>query len=151
QQGRDASWLFTGTRLDEAERLAAREGFSTLLANCRAYLGACREAENKRLHDEEELRNEKLRHAEEVARHAQESQQAAERHARLLRRRSRILMVVALIAVVAAASAIYGVITATQARHQANERAREAIAVRLASEARAILSGGLEGGDARAV
>ncbi|WP_157900640.1 TIR domain-containing protein [Mycobacterium rhizamassiliense] len=150
-QSHDASWLLTGSRLDDAEKLAAREGFSTLLADCRAYLGACREAENQRLHDEEELRNEKLSHAEEVARHAQESQKAAERHAGMLRRRSRVLTVVAVIAILAAAAAIYGVVTATQARKQANERTREAIALRLTSEGRAILGGELEGGDIRAI
>ena len=149
--GRDSSWLFTGTRLDDAEKLSTREGFSTLLADCRPYLGACREAENQRLHDEEESRNEKLRHAEEVARHAQESQQVAERHARGLRRRSRVLAAVAVVAILAAAAAIYGVVTATQARKQANERTREAIAVRLTSEARAILGGDLEGGDIQAI
>jgi WD40 repeat protein len=150
-QSRDASWLLTGSRLDDAERLAARAGFSELLAGCRAYLGACRDAENQRLHDEEESRNEKLRHAEDVARHAQESQKSAEQHARVLRRRSRILTAVAMIAVLAAAAAIYGVITATQARKQANERTRDAIAVRLAAEARAMLNGDLEGGDIRAI
>jgi len=150
-QGRDESWLFTGTRLDDAEKLSTREGFSTLLAGSRAYLKACRDAEDQRLHDEEEQRNEKLRHAEEAARHAKESQQAAEGHARVLRRRSRVLAAVALVAILAAGAAIYGFITATQARKQANARTREAIAVRLTSDGRAILGGDLEGGDIRAI
>ncbi|WP_077080585.1 TIR domain-containing protein [Mycobacterium numidiamassiliense] len=150
-QGRDESWLFTGTRLDDAEKLSTREGFNTLLASSQAYLKACRDAEDQRLHDEEEQRNEKLRHAEEAARHAKESQQAAESHARVLRRRSRVLAAVALVAILAAGAAIYGFVTATQARKQANARTREAIAVRLTSDGRAILGGDLEGGDIRAI
>jgi WD40 repeat protein len=150
-QGQDPAWLFTGSRLGEAEKLASTEGFSTLLANCRKFLAACWEAENQRLRDEEALRNEKLHHAEDVARLAQESQQEAESHARLMRRRSRVLAVVAVVAILGAAAAIYGVVTATQARHQADARAREAIALRLTSDARAMLAGRQEGGDIRAI
>jgi WD40 repeat protein len=153
----DRAWLFTGSRLYDAEKLSARTGFSTLLADSRKFLGACREAENKRLHDEEAQRNQQLHHAEEVARHAeevarmaQESQQAAEGHARVMRRRSRILAGVAVIAIVAAVAAAYGLVTATQARHRADARTRDAIAVRLTSEARAMLAGGQQGGDIRA-
>ena len=155
---RDEAWLFTGSRLGDAEKLAARAGFSTLLADSREFLGACREAENQRLQEEEAQRNEQLRHAEAVARHAeevarmaQESQQAAEHHARVMRRRSQIVAAVAVVAIVAAVAAAYGLVAATQARHQADARTRDAIAVRLTSEARAMLAGGQEGGDIRAL
>jgi hypothetical protein len=149
--GRDPAWLLAGTRLNDAEKLSNRKGFRALLADSRDYLAACRDAEDKRLQDEEDQRNEKLCYAEEVARLAQESQQEAERHARVMRTRSRILTVVAALAVVAAVVAGYGLVTANHARHQADARTREAIALRLTSEARAMLTGGQGGGDIRAI
>ena len=148
---RSSSWLFTGTRLDDAEKLSTREGFSTLLADCRPYLGACRgsgkpaAARRRRVAQRKAASRRGSRPA--CARKPTGRRTPCTWLTQTLtghgsRRDGRDL---------GAAAAIYGVVTATQARKQANERTRDAIAVRLTSEARAILGGDLEGGDIQAV
>ncbi|MBV8347484.1 MAG: hypothetical protein JOZ49_08110, partial [Mycolicibacterium sp.] len=126
----DPAWLLTGTRLADAETLAAQPGYHDRLAQrpTRDYLAASRLAENQKLQQEEERRQEKLRRAEEVARLAQERQQAAESlaaaetqarqqaqdHAAVLRRRARILRAVlagtAVIAVIAVVGAVVAMV-----------------------------------------
>jgi hypothetical protein len=59
----DPAWLLTGTRLADAENLASTPGFSDWLADTRAYLAACRDAEHERLAKEEGQRQAELRHA----------------------------------------------------------------------------------------
>jgi CHASE2 domain-containing sensor protein len=100
----DPAWLLTGTRLADAETLASTTGYRDRLARqpSRDYLKASRQAENQRLHEEEERRQEKLRHAEEVARLAQERQRGAEALAAgeiQARKRAQIVAVVALVSV----------------------------------------------------
>jgi WD40 repeat protein len=140
---RDPAWLLTGTRLIEAETLADAAGFSERLADARAYLGACRHAENQRLAAEEEQRQAQLRFA-------QERQQTAETHAATLRKRSRILQAVLVGTALIAVIAVVGFTQATTQRHQAQTRFRQAIAQRLNSEAADMLAGTTAGGDARA-
>jgi WD40 repeat protein len=154
---RHHDWLLSGTRLTDAETLAATRGFSARLANTRDYLAACRQAEDEKLAAEEAQRQAELRHAQELARNAEERQQTAEAHAATLRRRSRILRrvlvgtaVVAVIAVVGAAIAVIGFKQATTAKHQAQDRYRQAVALRLGTDAEATLAGTNPGGDVKA-
>ena len=80
-------WLLTGTRLTDAETLAATPGFSGRLAKTRDYLAASRHAENQRIQKEEEHRQAELRNA-------QERRQTAEAYASDLRKRARVLRAV---------------------------------------------------------
>ena len=52
--GRDHSWLLEGTRLAEAETLAAQPGFRDRLDPTRDYLNASRSRENQRIEAEEQ-------------------------------------------------------------------------------------------------
>ena len=145
----DPAWLLTGTRLADAEALAAKPGYRDRLAQrppC-DYLAASRLAEDQKLQEEEERRQEKLHHAEEVARLAQERQQAAEAHAGDLRRRSRILRAVlagtAIIAVIAIVGAVVAAVDynrANRAEHEATREARDALAAQLDTKAAAVFS-----------
>ena len=65
----------------------------------------------------------------------------------MLRKRSRILRIVLAVTLVIAAAAVYGFVTATNARHQADARAREAIALKLTSQGESMLAGVQGGGD----
>jgi WD40 repeat protein len=147
---RDDAWLLTGTRLADAETLAATTGFSSRLANSRDYLAACRHSENQK------------RAAEEQARHAElqaalERQATAEAHAATLRKRSRVLRavlagtaLVAVIAIIGGVVAVIGFTQARSARNQAQARFRESTALRLAAEAQSMIAGTRAGGDVRA-
>jgi TIR domain len=92
-RGRDPAWLLTGTRLTDAETLAATGGFSDRLATTRDYLVACRHAENERLAAEEEHRQAELRHAH-------ERERTAQTHAGDLKKRARALMALLAIMVI---------------------------------------------------
>ena len=140
----DPDWLLTGTRLADAETLAAEPGYRDRLAQqpTRDYLAASRLAENQKLQEEEERRHEQLRHAEEVARLAEERQRAAEAHAADLRRRSRILRaVLAGTAIVAARRGDRIRASRSRAQHRATREARDALAAQLDTEASAVFSG----------
>jgi WD40 repeat protein len=154
---RNHDWLLSGSRLTDAETLAATPGFSDRLANTRDYMTACRQAEDERLAAEEAQRQAELRHAQELARNAEERQQTAEAHAVVLRRRSQILRrvlaataLVAVIAVVGAVVAVIGFKQATAAKHQAQARYRQSVALRLGTDAEATLAGTNAGGDVKA-
>jgi WD40 repeat protein len=153
----DPSWLLTGTRLTDAETLAATPGFSGRLGNTRDYLGASRQAEDQKLAAEAAQREAELRHAQELARNAEERQQTAEAHTVVLRRRSKILRrvlvataIVAVIAVVGAVVAVIGFNQATTAKQQAQARYRQSVALRLGIDAEATLAGTNAGGDPKA-
>ena len=150
----DPDWLLTGGRLVDAETLAAKPGYDDRLAQqpARDYLGASRLAENQKLHEEEERRQEKLHHAEEVARLAQEGQRAAEGHAAVLRRRSRILRAVLAGTAIIAVIAVIGAVVAVVMFNRATRAARDALAAQLDTEATAVFSRGTVGGnDVRAL
>jgi len=146
----DPAWLLTGTRLTEAEALAATEGFGTRLAQSCDFLAACRQAENLKIAEEEERRQAELRHAEEQARYAEERQRVAEAHAADLRKRSRMLRAVlvgtAFVAVIAIVSAAVAIVK----NSEASSRLRDSTSRRLDYEAQAILSGALRLSDIRA-
>ena len=145
----DPDWLLTGTRLADAETLAAEPGYHERLTQqtTRDYLAASRLAENQKLHEEEERRHEQLRHAEEVARLAQEGQRAAEAHAVDLRGRSRMLRAVLAATAIVALVAVIGFVQANRAQRQATREARDALAAQLDTEATAVFSRSTVGGD----
>ncbi len=140
--GRNESWLLEGTRLAEAEALAAKPGFRDRLDPTRDYLQASRRRENDRIEAEKQRQEAEL--------------QAAKEHAAALRKRSRILVtVLAVTAIIAVVAVILG-IYANHARNQADiarDQAyafREATSLRLVSEAQSMLAGARSGGPVRA-
>ncbi|POY22191.1 hypothetical protein C3469_24175, partial [Mycobacterium kansasii] len=151
---RDPAWLLTGTRLTDAENLASTTGFRDRLAGARDYLAASRQAENEPVANEER-RQAELRQAEERAHFARERQDTAEAHAAELRKRVRILRAVlagtVVIALIAAIVAVAGFVQANDAKHLAETRNREAIALKLSSQGQAILAGVRAGGEVRAI
>ena len=101
--GRNESWLLEGTRLAEAETLAAKPGFRDRLDPTRDYLHASRQRENDRIEAEKQRQQAEL--------------QAAKEHAAALRKRSRILVaVLAVTAIIAVVAVVLGV----QANHARN-------------------------------
>ena len=143
------------TGLTDDETLASATGLSDRPAGARDDLVASRQAENEGLANEEEQRQAELQQAEERARLAQERQQNAESHAADLRKRARILRAVlavtAVIALVGAVVAVVGFVQATHAKHLADTRTREAVALKLTSQGQAMLAGVQAGGDVRAI
>jgi hypothetical protein len=124
---RNESWLLEGTRLAEAETLAAQPGFRDRLDPTRDFLHASRKRENDRIEAEKQRQQAEL--------------QAARQHAAALRKRFRILItVLAVTAIIATVAVILGV-QANNARREADTRSREAISLRLVSEAQSILAG----------
>ena len=152
QSGRATAWLtHSADRLVAAEQLSQRPDLAARLEPTdHEYLAACRKAEDEKLAAEEEQRQAELRNA-------QERQHIAEAHTVDLRRRSRILRavlagtaVIAVIAVVGAIVAVIGFRQATTAKHQAQARYRQAVALRLGTDAEATLAGTNPGGDVKA-
>ena len=153
----DPAWLLEGTRLAEAETLAAKPGFRDRLNPTRDFLHASRERENDRIEAEQQRREAELRAA-------REKQETAEAHAAVLRKRSRILRGVLAVTLLIAAVAVLLLVRSTiaernadtarqqadTARREADTRAREAIALRLTSQGESMLTGVQGGGDVRA-
>ena len=140
---RNDSWLLEGTRLADAETLAAKRGFRDRLDPTRDYLNASRSREDDRVQAERQRQEAEL--------------EAANQHAAALRKRSRILItVLAVTAVVAVVAVILGVQAdharkqADVARQQADARFREATSLRLVSEAQQMLAGTRSLNDVRA-
>ena len=142
--GKDPAWLLAGSRLADAEKVVSSPTFTQRMNPVREYLDASRQSENDRVAAEEERRHAELRNA-------QERQAQAEAHAIDLRKRSRILRAVVAITAAVAVVAVVGLVYAVSARHQAQDRFRQATSVRLASDADSILNGSRPGSDARAL
>ena len=129
--GRNESWLLEGTRLAEAETLAARPGFRDRLDPIRDFLHASRTRENDRIEAERQRQQAEL--------------QAAQRHAASLRKRARTLRAVLALTLVVALVAVGGLVYAVKKGKEANARSREALAEQLTSQAQSILVGGQPG------
>ncbi|MGN7253363.1 nSTAND1 domain-containing NTPase [Arthrobacter sp. SAFR-014] len=142
--GRNDAWLLEGARLAGAEELAAKPGFRDRLDSVREFLHTSRQRDESRAEAEKQQREAALRAA-------RERQDAAETHAMVLRRRSRVLKAVVAAALAIAVVAVAGFLQASIAQRQANERTREATALRLVSEAQSMVTGGRPGGDVRAI
>ena len=128
---RNESWLLEGTRLQEAEILAARPGFRDRLYPTRDYLNASRTRENQRQEAELQAAREKER-------------------ARMRRRRSRIAMTIALVMTVLVILAVMSAAFAFVQRQAAVKYRNEAVSLRLVAEAQSMLAG-VAGGDVRAL
>lgn len=154
--GFDEEWLLRGTRLIEAESLAAAEDFRNRLSPLSAFLSASRQRENSRAADEAQRREAEMRAVRERARAAEDlaaakSKAASESHryAVAMRRRSRMLTALALALVLIATVAVIGFVQAETARNRADQQARAAIAARMIEQNYAMLRGGSPGGDIR--
>lgn len=155
---RDDAWLLQGTRLAEAEALAAKPGFADRLEPTLDYLHASRQREDERIeaerqHREAELQAAKDRQeaAEKLAAAETAAKEEAQGHAVVLRKRSRVLRAVLAATAIVAIIAVVGFGLATYSWRQAQQRTREATAQRIASEGLSILNGDRPGGDTRAV
>ena len=128
---RDESWLLEGTRLAEAETLAAQPGFRDRLDPTRDYMQASRRREDDRIEAEQQRQQAELR--------------AAKEHAAALRKRARTLRAVLALTLVVALVAVGGLVYAVKKGNEANARSREARAEQLTSQAQSILVGGQPG------
>ena len=141
--GRNESWLLEGTRLADAETLAAKPGFRDRLDPTRDFLHASRTRENDRIEAEKQRQEAELQAARENKKPPRPRGRAAEtlpdprhragghRHHRRRGRDSRRT-------------------GQPRAQHQADTRFREATSLRLVSEAQSMLAGTRSGGAVRA-
>ena len=134
--GQDRYWLPQGTRLVEAETLAAKPHFRSRLATIRDFLQSARTRENERTDAEKERQQAELH--------------AAKQHAAALRKRSRILAAVSVVTAVVAVVAVFLGVEGYSLRREANERLREAVSIRLDTETPLMLTGYRPGGPVRA-
>jgi WD40 repeat protein len=134
--GRNDSWLLEGTRLAEAGVLATKPGFRDRLDPTRDYLQASRQREDDRIEDEKRRQEAEL--------------QAAKDNAAALRKRFWILIAVLAVTAIVAVVAVALGVQADHARKQADTRFRESTALRLVSEAQAMLAGTRPGSPLRA-
>ncbi len=79
------------------------------------------------------------------------SRRAEDKTAATERKRRRVLTAALVATAIVAVVAVVGFVQATHAKHQADERTREAIALRLDAEAKALLVGGERGGEVLAI
>jgi WD40 repeat protein len=156
KSARNEAWLLVGTRLVDAERLAAKSGFHDRLAPIHEFLAVSRrreqerlEAESRRRAAELEVAKDRQQAAEALAAAETEAREKAQAHAAVLRRRSLVLRVVVVVTLLVAAAAVYGFVAATKATNRANQRTNEALGLRLTSQGTAMLTGVSGGGDIR--
>ncbi len=148
--GHNESWLLEGTRLAEAETLAAKPRFCNRLDAILDFLHASRQRENDRIAAEKQHQEVELQAAKKLAAAEAAAKEEAQAHALVLHKRSRFLRIVLAVTLLVAGAAAYGFVWANAERHRADMRTREAIASRLVSEAQSILAGSRAGGDDRA-
>ncbi|MCU1548874.1 MAG: hypothetical protein JWO29_1825 [Arthrobacter sp.] len=141
---RHNAWLLEGERLAGAESLAAKPGFRARLDPARKFLLASRQREEDRAAAEKQRQEGELQAA-------RDKQEAAENYATVLRKRSRLLKIVLAAALIIALVAAVGFVRASIAEREAETRAREANALRMVSEAQAMLAGARPGGEVRAL
>jgi WD40 repeat protein len=158
EKDRDDAWLLEGTRLVDAEQLAAKTGFADRLEPTREFLHASRRREQSRSEAEERRRATELQSAKDRQQAAEalaaaetEAREKAQAHTAVLRKRTLVLRIVLAVTLVVAAAAVYGFVTATKARHQAEDRSRDALALTLKAQGQAMLAGVEGGGDIRAL
>ncbi|NMR28105.1 nSTAND1 domain-containing NTPase [Crystallibacter degradans] len=149
RSSRNEAWLFEGGRLIGAERLSARPGFRNRLDPNREFLLASRAREEERSVAEKRRKEAELQSA-------REKQEAAEAHAAVLRKRSKVLRMVLAVTAVIALVAVLGFVLAFFAQDQAvrsadeaDQRSREATALKLAAEGQSMLAGARPGGELR--
>ena len=155
---RDDAWLLEGTRLADAEALIDKAVFRDRLAHVTEFVVASRrrelariESENRRRAAELQAARDRQEAAEALAAAEITAREKAQAHAAVLRKQSLVLRIVLVVALVVAAAAVYGFVTATKATHTAQQRSREALALRLGYEGQNMLAGIQGGGDIRAL
>ncbi len=137
---RHEDWLLEGTRLAEAEALAAKPGFRERLNTAREFLLASRRRADQRSEAQ-------LRAAEALADAERNAKDDAERYALNLQRRSRVLRAVMALTAIVALVAVFGFGWALKARGDAADRARDATAMRLYAQSQLMLAGQFSGGN----
>ena len=148
ENGCGDEWLLPGSRLTDAESLAAKPGFGERLNPTREFLLASRRSEDQRVVDERRRHEADLQ----AARDRQEAAEAlaaaegrakedAQRHASVLRRRTHVLRAVLALVVIAALVAGFLFVRASRAETKAAERLRNAVATTLLANAQLLLSG----------
>lgn len=147
RNGRNDEWLLAGSRLADAESLAAKPGFRNRLEHVREFLSAAREREDRLFAQERERREAELRAARErqeaaeaLAAAESRAKEEAERHARVLHRRSRILRAALIVVVVVAVVAAVGFVRALRAEDRARSNARDTAAAALGAQSQLMLS-----------
>ena len=147
--------MLPGSRLTDAESLAAKPGFGERLNPTREFLLASRRSEDQRVVDERRRHEADLQ----AARDRQETAEAlaaaegrakedAQRHASVLRKRTRILraaLAFVVLALVVALAAGYLFVLESRARAKAADRSRDAVAVGLIASSSLMLSGSYPG------
>jgi WD40 repeat protein len=133
--GKDA-WLLEGARLEDAEKLTESSAFRERLAPALDYLAASRRRENDRLQAEQRRQQAEL--------------QTTRAHAAAMRKRSRVLQAVLAVTAAVAVVAVLAFTQAEAARRDAQDRFRQATALRLTSESADMIAGTKSGGDVRA-
>ncbi|WP_067837500.1 TIR domain-containing protein [Nocardia lijiangensis] len=133
----DEAWLIGGARLAAAEELSAKPTYRDRLAPAEPFLLASRQRQQAALAEEKRRREKELDDARE--------------YAAGLRKRSRILRAVLAMTVVVALVAVLFGVRSTLAERRADQQLREATALRLVSEAQAMLAGARPGSDTRAI
>ncbi|WP_328712239.1 TIR domain-containing protein [Nocardia salmonicida] len=148
QNGRREEWLLAGSRLTDAESLAAAPGFRERLNPMRSLLLDSRRAEDQRIeeerrHQEDELRAARERQlaAETLAATESRAKEDAQRSARALHRRSRILRVALVLTMVAALVAGLLWVRADRAQEKAVAENRHATVMALSAHSHRMLSG----------
>ncbi|MEN4398685.1 TIR domain-containing protein [Mycolicibacterium senegalense] len=141
QNGCSDEWLIPGSRLADAESLAAKPGFRERLNPTSGFLLASRQSEDRRLAAERQRHEAELQAAQALAAAESQAKEDAERHALALHKRNWILRAALALAVIAAVVAGLLNVRATRAEEQAKARARDAAANSLVANSQAILSG----------
>lgn len=148
RNARRDDWLLEGSRLTDAESLAAKPGFRRRLNPAREFLLASRQREDRHLEAERQRQESDLQAArdrqeaaEALAAAESRAKEEAQGHARVLRRRSRILRAVLALVVVVAVVAGVGFVWAWRARQEADARSRDATALALIANSQLLLAG----------
>ncbi|MEV0062845.1 TIR domain-containing protein [Nocardia sp. NPDC050718] len=148
QNGRREEWLLSGSRLSDAESLAAAPGFRERLNPVRGLLLASRQAEDEQIDEERRHREEELRAARErqeaaetLAATESRAKEDAQRSALALRRRSRILRAALVLTMVAALVAAFLWVRADRAQERAVTQSSRASVLALSANSQLMLAG----------
>ena len=148
ENGSGDEWLLPGSRLTDAESLAAKPGFGERLNPTREFLLASRRSEDQRVVDERrrheadlQAARDRQETAEALAAAESRAKEDAQRHASVLRRRTHVLRAVLALVVVAALVAGFLFVRASRAEARAADRGRNAAATALIANAQLLLSG----------
>jgi WD40 repeat protein len=141
ENGCGDEWLLSGSRLADAESLAAQPGFRERLNTTREFLLASRQHEDQRLAEERRRHEAELVAAQALATAEGRAKEEAQRHASVLRRRTHILRAVLALVVVAALAAGFLFVRASRAEEKAVASLRNATATSLMTNSQLMLAG----------